>query len=72
KEERVMELIRILQSYCVASGQSANFHKYGIIFFDNTFEEQKNFYSHLLGTQPLLHHAKYLGIPIAYGSSKSE
>ena len=62
----VSEFIRILQSFCVASGQCANLQKSGIIFSENTTDEQKSLLCHHLGMYPLPHQAKYFGIPTVW------
>lgn len=63
-------LARILETYCIISGQSANLDKSSIFFLANTPPEVKCMVGEILGIGAAADPGKYLGIPSIWGKTK--
>lgn len=60
-------IIRILESYCQASGQIVNFAKSSAFFSPNTPSELRNSISSAFHVRQMDSKAKYLGLPSIFG-----
>ncbi|XP_058195012.1 uncharacterized protein LOC131311532 [Rhododendron vialii] len=65
-------LMKILDTYGKASGQSVNLNKSGIFFSSNLNPIDKQLICSFLNIPPLKDDAKYLGLPSLWGRSKAE
>ncbi|KAJ8749080.1 hypothetical protein K2173_013687 [Erythroxylum novogranatense] len=60
----------ILQKYELASSQSVNFQKSGILFSPNVSHSLRSHMSSILGVFSAMEHGKYLGLPSLVGKGK--
>lgn len=65
-------LARILQAFCLVSGQSINLDKSSLFFSTNTAEYIKEEVGRILGIQASTDPGKYLGIPSISGKTKHQ
>ncbi|KAJ8768947.1 hypothetical protein K2173_023942 [Erythroxylum novogranatense] len=64
------QLKLLLHKYELASGQSVNFQKSGLLFSPNVSPNLKSHMSSILGVFSAMENGKYLGLPSLVGKSK--
>ncbi|PWA99416.1 hypothetical protein CTI12_AA008020 [Artemisia annua] len=65
-------LVRILNSYCEASGQTVNFQKSSAFVSPNTPRSLRDDICSTLKVQQMDSKTKYLGLPLIFGQKKTE
>lgn len=63
-------LLNLLRSYELASGQSLNYDKSAMVFSDNVTELDRQVFRGLCGIKIVKEHAEYLGLPTNFGRKK--
>lgn len=66
------EMIKILDSYCKASGQRVNYNKSSLYFSPNTPDHIRAQLSDILMVEATKNPGKYLGLPTIWGKSKKQ
>ncbi|VVA09363.1 PREDICTED: reverse mRNAase [Prunus dulcis] len=70
EERNCTRLKRLLEDYCLASGQLINYDKSSLLFSANTPEKVKTQIGAILGVREDVHLGKYLDIPMFWGRFK--
>lgn len=66
------EMVRLLRSFELASGQQVNFQKSSVFFNTNTAQESRQEICSLMGIREADSQSMYLGLPSMLGRNKSE
>jgi hypothetical protein len=65
-------IMKVLQSYQLASGQMVNLDKSEVSFSRNVPEIEKDMICHQIAIKTVASHSRYLGLPVIFGRSKKD